>query len=101
MEGSRYGHKRQNGMRSQAEPEEAEDLFDDADHRFDGTFACPVEGFTKRGPELVGHFDLRAGVLRWRVRQWREALRPSGMMGITPRGDVRLAAAFGTGQQRR
>src|SRR5437660_9248279 len=79
---------------------EAEDLFDDADHRFDGTFACPVDRFTKRGPELVGHFDLRARVLRWRVRQWRGALLPTGMVGITTGRDVGLDATFGTRRQR-
>ena len=48
---------------------------------------------------LVRHLDLGAGVLRRRVRQWREALLPTGMMGITPRRDVRLDTAFGTGRQ--
>src|SRR5438270_12207078 len=83
---------------TQGELAEAQHLLDDVDHRFDGAFACPVDGFAQRGPELVGHLDLRAGVLRWRVRQWREALLPAGMMGITPRGDVGLDTALGTGQ---
>ncbi len=86
---------------TQGELAEAEDLFDDADHWFDRAFACPVDGFAQRGPELVGHLDLCAGVLRRRIRQWREPLLPAGMMGITPRRDVGLNAAFGTGQQRR
>src|SRR5947209_4724919 len=59
---------------TQVELAEAQHLFDDADHRFDGAFACPVDGFAQRGSQLVGHLDLRAGVLRWRVRQGREAL---------------------------
>src|SRR6266567_7350021 len=86
---------------TQGELAEAEYLFDDADHRVDGACACPVDRFAQRGSKLVGHLDLCAGVLRRRVRQWREALRPSGMMGITPRRDVGLDAAFGTGHQRR
>ena len=85
----------------QGELAEAEDLFDDAEHRFDCAFACPVDGFAQRGSQLVGHLDLCARVLRRRVRQRREALPPTGMMGITPRGDVRLNAALGTGRQRR
>src|SRR5437762_4131364 len=61
---------------AQGELTEADHLFDDADHRFDGAFACPVDGFAQRGSQLVGHFDLGAGVLRRWVRQWREALLP-------------------------
>src|SRR5437868_9121983 len=45
-----------------------------ADHRFDGAFASPVDGFAYRCLELVGHLDQRAGVLRRRIRQWRETL---------------------------
>ena len=85
----------------QGELAEAEDLFDDADHRFDGAFACPVDGFAQRGSELVGHLDLCARVLGRRVRQRREALPPTGMMGITARGDVGLNVALGTRRQRR
>jgi hypothetical protein len=59
---------------TQGELAEAEYLFDDADHRFDGAFACPVDRFAKPGSQLVGHLDLCARVLRRRVRQWREAL---------------------------
>src|SRR2546421_12972711 len=84
----------------QGELAEAEYLFDDANHRFDRAFACPVDRFAQRGSQLVGHLDLRAGVLRWWVRQWREALLPAGMMGISARGDVGLDAALRTGCQR-
>src|SRR5216684_7065950 len=59
---------------TQGELAEAEYLFDDADHRFDGAFACPVDRFAQRGPKLVRHLDLCARVLRRRVRQRREAL---------------------------
>jgi hypothetical protein len=86
---------------TQGELAEAESLFNDADHRFDGAFACPVDGFARRGSKLVGHLDLCARVLRQRVRQWREALLPTGMMGITARGDVGLNAALRTRRQRR
>src|SRR5438105_4213841 len=86
---------------TQGELAEAEYLFDDADHRFDRAFACPVDGFAQRGSQLVGHLDLCARVLGRRVRQWRESLLPAGMMGITTRRDVGLDAAFGTGHQRR
>ncbi|SRR6266446_8887532 len=86
---------------TQGELAEAEYLFDDADHRFDRAFACPVDRFAQRGSKLVRHLDLCARVLRRWVRQRREALRPSGMMGITTRGDVGLDAAFGTRGPRR
>src|SRR5260370_39164569 len=81
---------------SQRELAEAEHLLDDADHRFDGAFACAVDRFAQRRPELVGHFNLGAGTLRRRVRQRRESLLPTGMMGITAPGDVGLDATFGT-----
>ena len=77
---------------TQGELAEAEDLFDDADHRFDRAFACPVDRFAQRGSQLVGHLDLCARVLRRRVSQGREALLPTRMMGITARGDVGLNA---------
>ncbi len=85
----------------QGELAEAQHLLDNAEHRFDRAFACPVDRFAQRGSELVGHLDLCAGVLRRRVRQRREALPPTGMMGITARGDVGLNVALGTGLQRR
>src|SRR5436309_10394388 len=86
---------------TQGELAEAEYLLDDADHRFDRAFACSVDRFAQRGSQLVGHLDLCARVLRRRVRQWRKALRPSGMMGITARGDVGLNVALGTRGPRR
>src|SRR5579859_2072683 len=86
---------------TQGELAEAEDLFDDPDHRFDRAFACPVDRFAQRSPELVGHLDLRTGILRRRVWQGREALLPTGMMGITARRDVWLNTALRTGSQRR
>src|SRR5438309_4440318 len=79
---------------TQGELAEAQHLLDDADHRFDATLACAVDRFAQRCPELRGHLDLGVGVLRRRVRQWREALLPTGMMGITPRGDGGLDARF-------
>src|SRR5258708_36517641 len=85
---------------TQGELAEAEYLFDDADHRFDGAFACPVDRFAQRGSKLVGHLDLCAGVLRRRVRQWREALLPTGMMWSTPPPNVGHDSAFGHGNLR-
>src|SRR5436309_4539886 len=81
---------------SQRELAEAEHLLDNAEHRFDGAFACSVDGFTQRGSELVGHLHLRAGTLRRRVRQGCEPLLPTGMMGITARSDVGINAALRT-----
>src|SRR6266566_6993863 len=82
---------------TQGELAEAQHLLNDADHRFDGVLACAIDRFAQGGPELVGHLDLEVGVLRRGVRQWREALLPTGMMGITSRGDVGLDATFRTG----
>src|SRR5260370_25185747 len=79
---------------SQRELAEAEHLLDDAGHRFDGAFACAVDPFAQRRPELVGHFNLGAGTLRRRGSHRRESLLPSGMMGITARRDVRLHATM-------
>src|SRR6266702_7662206 len=86
---------------TQGELAEAEHLFDDAEHRFNGAFAYSVNRFAQCGLELVGHLDLSTGVLRWRIRQRRETLLPTGMMGITTRRDVRLNAPLGTRGQGR
>jgi len=37
---------------------EAQHPLDDADHRFDGAFACPIDRFAQGGSEFVGHLDL-------------------------------------------
>ncbi len=86
---------------TQGELTEAQHLLDDADHRFDGAFACTVDRFAQRCLELVRHLDLSAGALRRRIRQRREPLLPTGMMRITARGDVGLDATFGTRLQGR
>src|SRR5438270_11378470 len=78
---------------------EAQHLLDNADHRFDGAFASRVDGFAHRCLELVGHLDQGARVFRRRIRQWRETLLPTPMMGITARGDVRFDPALGTRSQ--
>src|SRR5438045_55879 len=59
---------------TQRELAETQHLLDNADHRFDGAFASPVDGFAYRCLELVSHLDQRASVLRQRIRQWRETL---------------------------
>src|SRR5260370_22979922 len=84
---------------AQRELAKAEYLFDDANHRFDGAFACPVDRFAQRSSELVGHLDLRTGILRRWIWQGREALLPTWMVRITTRGDIWLNLALGTGSQ--
>src|SRR5260221_8711418 len=84
---------------AQGELAEAQHLLDDADHRFDSAFACPVDRFAQRGLELVRHLDLGTRVLGWWIEHWREALLPAGRMGITARRDVRLAATLLTRHQ--
>src|SRR6266852_2758896 len=86
---------------SQGELAEAQHLLDDADHRFDRAFACAIDRFAQRGPELVGHPDLSPGILRRWVRQLREPLLPTGMMGITARRNVGLDAPLLTRRQGR
>src|SRR5579859_3961586 len=66
---------------AQGELAEAEHLLDDADHRFDGAFACTIDGFAQGGPELVGHLHLGTRLFGRRVGQRREPLLPAGMMG--------------------
>src|SRR5690349_17047093 len=77
---------------AQGELAEAQHLFDDPDHRFDGAFACSIDRFAQRRLELGGHLDLGTRLLRWGFGERGEPLRPSGMMGITTRGDVGLDA---------
>src|SRR5260370_30974006 len=86
---------------AQGELAKAQHLLDDADHRFNRAFACAVDGFAQRRPELVGHLDLGTRVLGWGIGEWGETPRPSGMMGITARGDVGLAAPLLTRRQGR
>jgi len=52
---------------SQGELAEAQHLFDDPDHWFDGTFACPLDRLAQGGSKLVGHLDLGTDVLGRRV----------------------------------
>src|SRR5713101_9921425 len=75
---------------SQRELAEAEHLLDDADHRFDGAFACAVEGFAQGGPELVGHLHLGTRHFGSRVGQRRAPLLPTPLLGIAASSDVRL-----------
>ena len=42
---------------TQRELAEAEHLLDDADHGFNGAFACPIDRFAQRGLELVSHLE--------------------------------------------
>src|SRR5713101_7949000 len=42
---------------AQGELAKAQHLLDDADHRFNRAFACAVDGFAQRRPELVGHLE--------------------------------------------
>src|SRR5437667_10699509 len=84
---------------AQRELAKAQHLLNNPDHGFDGAFACAVDGFAQRCLELVGHLDLHTVVLRRRVWQGRETLLPTGMMGITARGDVWLNTALRTGSQ--
>src|SRR5437899_7399345 len=86
---------------TQGELAEAKHLFDDPDHRFDGTLACSVDRFAQGGLELIRHLDLGTGILGWWIGQRCEPLLPTRMMGITARGDVGLDIAFGTGRQAR
>ncbi len=80
----------------QRELAEAEYLRDDADHGLDRLFARAIDGFAHRRFELVGHLDLRAGVLRRRVGLRREAVPPTLMMGLTPGRDGGLNGPVGT-----
>ena len=52
---------------TQGELAEAQHLLDDADHRFNGAFARPIDRFAQRGFELVGHLHLGTGVLGRRI----------------------------------
>src|SRR6267143_6251591 len=75
---------------TQRELAKAQEVFDNAQHRFDCTFSQAVDRTANLGLELVCHLDLRTGI-RWR---WRGLLRkirlPAGMMGCPPGSDVRL-----------
>src|SRR2546425_9614060 len=68
---------------------EAHDVFENAQHRFDGPLAQAGDRTANRGWEFVGHLDLRTGI-RWRWRELLHTIRlPTEMMGYPPRGNVR------------
>src|SRR5712691_11110443 len=75
---------------TQRELAKAQDVFDNAQHWFYCTFAQAVDRAANLGLEFVRHLHLWTGI-GWR---WRGLLRkirlPTGMMGYTPRSDVRL-----------
>src|SRR4029453_5870510 len=75
---------------TQRELAKAQDVFDNAEHWFDCTFSQAVDCPANVGLEFVGHVALGTGI-RWR---WYGLLRkvrlPTGMMGYTPGGNVRL-----------
>lgn len=85
---------------TQGELTETKHLFDDPDDPFDGAFASAIDGFVHSSLEFVGHLDQGTRIIRWWSRQWSETLLPTGMMGITARGNVGFDAALGTGSQR-
>src|SRR5258706_11709034 len=71
---------------TQRELAKTQHLFDDPDHWFDRTFACPVDRFTQGGLELVRHLYLRTRVLGWRIRERSKALlraRDDGDHGLS------------------
>src|SRR5258708_18487030 len=84
---------------AQGELAEAQDLFDDPDHRFDRTLARPVDRFAQGGLELVGHLDLGTGILRWRLWERGKPLMPARMMRITTRSNVRFDPTLATCNQ--
>src|SRR6266705_6687066 len=86
---------------AQGELAKAQHLLDDAEHRFNRAFACAIDGFAQRRPELVGHLDLGTRVLGWGIEEWGEPLLPTGMMGITASRDVWLDAPLLTRRQGR
>src|SRR5258708_39382290 len=77
---------------SQRELAEAQHLFDDANHRFDSTFACSIDRFAQGGSELVGHLARGTGLLSWRIRERCETLLPAGLVGLTSCGEGRSEA---------
>ncbi len=86
---------------TQGELAEAENLFDDPDDWFNRAFACPVDRFAQRSPELVSHFDLRTGILRRWIGQRGKPLLPTRMMGIAACCDIWLDSTLRTGSERR
>src|SRR5947208_13079146 len=63
-------------------------LFDDTNHRFDCTFAQPVDRLADRRLELIRHLLARTRLLAgWRPQR-RKAFLPTRMMRITPGGNV-------------
>ena len=68
----------------------AQDVFDNAQHWFNCTFSQAVDCTANVGLEFVGHVDLWTGIRWWGHGLLRKIGPPTGMMGFTPRGNVRI-----------
>lgn len=53
---------------------EAENFLNNPDDWFDGALACAIDHFAQSRLEFVGHLDLSAGILWWRIWQFSETL---------------------------
>jgi hypothetical protein len=84
---------------TQGELAEAEDLLDNPDDRFDGTFAGLIDRFAYYRLEPIGHLHLSTCLLRWRLGERCEALLPARMMWVTTSRDVGFDAPLGTRSQ--
>ena len=74
----------------QRELAKAQDVFDNAQHRFDCTFSQAVDCLAKLGLEFICHLNFRTGIRWWWRRLLRKIRLPTGMMGCPSGGDVRL-----------
>src|SRR3990172_6272231 len=86
---------------AQRELAEAQDFFDDPDHRFDSALTQAVDGLADLSLKFVGHFDpslrsgqaLWTGIFVWRLRQFSEEVVPTLVVGFPACGNVGLNAA--------
>lgn len=85
---------------TQRELAEAERLFDDANNRFDGTLASPIDALTDGRLEFLCHLDLGTGIIWGWIRLLGKTLLPTLVVGITSRGNVGLDPSLITGSKR-
>ena len=79
---------------AQRELAKAQYLFDDANHWFDRAFAQAVDRLADRRLEFICHLLGRTRVVAGRCRQSRKAFLPTGVMRITPGGNVGVNPAL-------
>ena len=76
------------GQAAQRELAKAQDLFDDPDHRLDGTLAQTINLLADLGLQFVSHFDFVTGIFSGGIRLFLEEGMPILMVRFPSSGNI-------------